>query len=129
MNSSNAISRGSMQSFNSMDSLNAMQLTILISKFEFYGPFSDVADVDDKAGVLAVLVDEPKGFELVDLYDSENLFLKAKNVLESGVDGLAKVYVAVHYADNLNAEQLVDLKNEILKEFDEPEHVEGFAEL
>lgn len=97
------------------------KLSILVGKYEFFGPFTDLTEIASEAGVLAVLIQEPRGFELVELYGCENLVLSAQTELAKRKDGEGEISVAVYYAGDLTAEEILSLKDDISSEFDDSE--------
>lgn len=96
-------------------------LSILAGNYEFIGPFTDTAPIAAKAGIMAVFVEEAKGSQLVDLYESEDLFASAKTEFARQLETNEKISVAVHYAAELSIEELRNLKYEIALEFSDTE--------
>jgi len=97
------------------------QASIFVGNFEFYGPFTDLSEIASDSGIVAILIENEKGFELVDLYECENLVIAAQAELAKSKIGEGEISVAVHYTENMSAEEIHALKAEILSEFDEAE--------
>lgn len=99
----------------------AEQASIFVGKYEFYGPFTDLTEVAGDPGILAVLIENDRGFELVELYECSNLIVASQAELAKSLNGDGEISVAVHYTENMTAQEVQALKLEILSEFEDSE--------
>ena len=90
--------------------------SILVGNYEFVGPFDESDDIANEEGLLAILIDEGRGFELVDLYETPDLQQTAK--AELAKDEKDRISVAVHYTAGLAAEEVQAVIDEIFTELD-----------
>lgn len=89
--------------------------SILLGQYEFLGPYLDPADVKSQAGLLAVLVQLDRDFQLVELNESADLRRSARFVTFSQrLEGVLSF--AVYYTNGSG--ERGQLREEILKEFD-----------
>jgi hypothetical protein len=100
---------------------SAELLSILVGNYEFVGPISDVAEIAPEEGLLAILIDEGNGFELVDLYETSDLQQAARTELSK--DDKDRLSAAVHYTAGLSPDEILSVKEEILAELDSNQEV------
>lgn len=94
-------------------------MSILLGQYEFLGPYLDPADIKNLPGLLAVLVQIGTEFELVELSESIDLRQSAQSAafIPPSVDSTFSF--AVHYTDGLLTKEREQLRDEIMKEFND----------
>ncbi len=95
--------------------------SILVGNYEFVGPFEDCDEIAEEEGLLAILIDDGRGLELVDLYETANLQQAA--CTELAKDDKDRLSAAVHYTAGLAPDEIESVKNEILAELDSSQEV------
>ncbi len=100
-------------------------MSVLIGKLEFDGPYSNPEDIKPEPGIYGILCQVAGEFELIDLNESHCLrdCLESEehtnNLLFYSEACAGQLSGVVFYTPELSRAERVELKNQILAEFDE----------
>ncbi|GEM_PF-1164180 len=93
--------------------------SILIGPLEFKGPSNTLSAFEPLPGLLAVLVEQPHGYELVHIYQTANIKSSATLELSDNFLEDHNVALAAYYTAHLDAMQRHSLATLVWREFDE----------
>lgn len=109
---------GNSADYECSEDTNEIQNSILIGDHEFFGPYTTTVEILPQPGILALLIDEENGFELIELLESKDLRMTSEIELNSYSENLSNIAIAVFYAAGSTIEELTQLKEKILNDFD-----------
>jgi hypothetical protein len=114
-------SASSIALFAGIDSENddsEVQNSILVGEYDFFGPYITSEGILSQPGLLALLIEEEQGFELLDLMTSSDMRRTSETELDFYSENLANIAIAVFYAAGCESEELEAIKEKILHDFD-----------
>lgn len=109
---------GNSADYECSEDANEIQNSILVGEHEFFGPYTTSREILPQPGILALLVEEENGFELLEMLASKSLHITAEIELNSYSENLSNIAIAVFYAAGSTIEEITQLKEKILNDFD-----------
>ena len=94
-------------------------MSILIGKYEFDGPYSSVADLEEKPGLYAVLHYEGKEYELIHVAESHNIRDRIELSQSKYTTSTGSVMLAACYIPQSRSSERRMMVEDILHEFDD----------
>lgn len=95
-------------------------MTFLIGRLEFVGPFRSGSEIGARPGLFAILCETNEEFELLEIDSSENLascldndeYVSNLSFYQENCSG--SLCAAVYYTENLSKKERMQLKDELL---------------
>lgn len=103
-------------------------MTILIGQYEFDGPFTEVADLQEKQGVYAVLHFEDDLYELIHISQADNIRNSIEISPSAYTQNVGEVLIAVLYTSDYGTRERHAIVEDIQLEFDNNENLEFDAQ-
>ncbi|MBX9691265.1 MAG: hypothetical protein K2Z81_02705 [Cyanobacteria bacterium] len=97
---------------------------ILIGKYEFDGPYSTVADLQEKPGLYVVLHYERDEYELIHVSQADNIRASIEVSPSAYTQTRGSIFFAAHYTSGCGTRDRGEMVEEIHFEFDALERQE-----
>lgn len=108
----------SMTSFEQSDDSSEIQNSILVGDYDFFGPYVTSEEILEQPGLLALLIEDEKEYELLEMMASNNLRKTAEIELDLHSENLANIAIAVFYAAGSSLKEVTLIKDKLLRDFD-----------
>lgn len=108
----------SMTSFEQSDDSSEIQNSILVGDYDFFGPYVTSEEILEQPGLLALLIEDGKEYELLEMMASNNLRKTAEIELDLHSENLANIAIAVFYAAGSSLKEVTLIKDKLLRDFD-----------
>ena len=104
-------------------------MTFLIGKLEFDGPFHRPDEIEARPGLFAILCEDDNEYELLEIDQSASLdsclnsdeYINNLTFYQDNCKG--RLCAAVHYTDDLDVKERIELREELLGEIRSEEAV------
>ena len=94
-------------------------MSILIGKFEFDGPYSSLADLQEKQGLYAVLHCEGEEYELIHVAEAHNIKERIEVSQSTYIMSADSVVLAACYTPQSRSKERRMMVEDILREFND----------